>query len=89
MIELKDSIPVPARRTAGRPSSQYPLAEMNVGQSFFVSVVAPDTGKKVAERLQTKVARWRKATGSTSKFRVAEHEHPDTLEPAVGVWRTQ
>lgn len=88
MYQLKDSIPVPSRRTAGRPAMQYPLADMAVGQSFFVAVTEPDTGKKVAERLQTKIARWRKSTKSASKFRVAEHECPDTLAPAVGVWRT-
>lgn len=96
MFAIKSGIPAPAPRVIGRPSAiKFPFADMAVGQSFFVPLHAdgaekPDEAKTVIERLRSHALRFRKSDPANEgvKFRVAEHEHPDLLVPAVGVWRT-
>jgi hypothetical protein len=42
-FEIDDGIEIPAREITGRPSgSQYPLAKMNPGQSFFLTLAGTD-----------------------------------------------
>ena len=83
---IYSGIEVPKARQAGR-SNKYPLADMQVGQCFFIE---PKEGEEIA-------AVMRRACGSTQRFRsmndgwkfsVRVTQHPDTNQMVVGVWRT-
>ena len=72
IIEIRNDIPLPARARKDR-APKYPVAELNVGQSFWVKLtkaslyahalkVAKTTGRKFVVREEGEGARvWRKA----------------------------
>ena len=75
IIEIRNDIPLPARARKDRAPKdpKYPVAELNVGQSFWVKLtkaslyahalkVAKTTGRKFVVREEGEGARiWRKA----------------------------
>ena len=85
-ITLHTDIEFPVIRR-GKPTP-FPLAEQQVGQSFFVDIGTEDEGK-VMERVRNAVARWKKTNDKKAqKYTFAVMQSPDSLEPAVGVKRT-
>ena len=61
---------------------------MAPGQSFFVTPNPGETNEKLQRRMTGSAARARKSLGDR-KFAVRMANHPSTLEPCVGVWRTE
>lgn len=85
-INLHVGIEFPVIRR-GKPTP-FPLAEQQVGQSFFVDIGSEDQGK-VMERVRNAVARWKKTNDKKEqKYTFAIMQSPDSLETAVGVKRT-
>ena len=87
MTKIFDNIPAPVMKR-GAPGNKYPFADLHIGQSFFVNLDG-DATEKVADRLKSAAARWRKVSERQEvKFTVAPTQHPDdvTVE-VVGVWR--
>ena len=85
--DLFDGIDIP-KRTARGPSSKYPFAEMSAGHSFYVVPKEGETLENALRRMSGNAARARKSLGDR-KFAVRKANHPSTLEPCVGVWRTE
>ncbi|MFN3612580.1 hypothetical protein [Tepidimonas sp.] len=92
---LEDSVPLPAVVRTGGKASNYPLASMNVNQSFLVATSAPasisdpaerakalgEENRRVSNRLSGVVRRFKKTDASKS-FAIR------TVDGGVRVWRT-
>jgi hypothetical protein len=82
MFAVRSDIPLPPRSMSrGRPRL-YPLADMEVGDSFVIPVTAPDTLDNVAWRANYAVGNYGRKTGRAARFSVRR------LGDHVGVWRT-
>lgn len=80
MFKIDSHIPIPADVSTGRRST-YPLADMNVGDSFLVPFNG-DTAKKVTQRLHSAVSQFqRRNTDSDRRFTVRAEA------TGVRVWR--
>lgn len=89
MFKIHSNIPAPIYTPAGRPSVEYPFAELEVKGSFFVPIEGEEAPKQVLNRVRAKAQRWKKTSGLTgTKFRISAFPDPDTKKPAIGVWRT-
>lgn len=75
MIEILKGVPIPTRSGGGRPR-KYPLAEMQVGDCFFVE-------RTWLTRIQGAVQAYSAKHGVRFSVRQTEHEG----EPVVGCWR--
>lgn len=89
MFKIHSNIPVPVYVPAGRPTVDYPFAELQVKDNFFVPIMGEETEKQVINRVRAKAQRWKKQSGLTAtKLRISKVMDPETLTPAIGVWRT-
>lgn len=100
MFELRNDIPAPERKNAGRPAETMPFNDMQVGNSFFVpcgasAEVNPATNlapteQQVLARVRTKLLRWKKANPDTmTRFRITPYRDEVVGTTSVGVWRTE
>jgi len=80
-FEIRDDVPMP-RRAAGRQGSKYPLADLDVGQSFLV-----DEDIK-ATTVRSAVGAFMKRNPGAGKFALRNEEQEDG-SVFIGVWRTE
>ena len=76
-IEKKVPLPPTAKK------SQYPFADMEVGDSFWAH-------DKTSDQLSNATSHWRDKNGWKFSVRAEEGEHPETGEKVMGArcWRT-
>lgn len=97
VFTIEDNVPVPetTSRVVGQPSP-YPLAQMNVNQSFMVPVTVADTITDEAERAKAFKEQARKLanaiTGAARRFTEKEGNENKkflvrTVEGGVRCWR--
>lgn len=79
------NVEIPKARQAGR-TSKYPLGQMEVGQSFFVTPDDDETVEKAVSRVGGSTQRFR-LKNKDHKFSVRATVHPENGQAAVGVWR--
>ena len=88
---IHSNIPVPAIKR-GAPKSEYPFADLGVGQMFSVALKDGEDAEKVSDRLRGAAGRWRKSSGNKlHKFVVAPTVLPNDPmgSTVVGVWRVE
>jgi hypothetical protein len=89
MFKIQTGIPVPVYVPAGRPTVDYPFADLSKNDCFFVPIEGEETVKQVLSRVRAKAQRWKKQSGlSDTKLRVTKATNPLTGKIAIGVWRT-
>lgn len=88
MFQIRNDVEIPTQAHRPGPRSMYPLAEMQVGNSFFVPIPEGKTSKDIVSRLKTQTWQWRKRNSiSNVKFAIQETLSPDNGETCIGVWR--
>lgn len=89
MFQIQTGIPAPVYVPAGRPTVDYPFADLSKNDCFFVPVEGEESVKQVLSRVRAKALRWKKQSGlSDTKLRVTNAVNPLTGKIAIGVWRT-
>lgn len=86
MFELESDIPIPDPRDGGRPvgcgKKKYPLAEMNVGDSFFHHCVGAER-TRFQMKIHWAATAFRKYHGND--FRITTKSEPG----GIRVWRVR
>lgn len=82
MIKIDKGVPMPTAATAGRVK-QYPFAEMDVGDSFFVATQGGDI-RKTQVRIAGNASAARRANKACAGRKFATRQ----VEGGVRVWRT-
>jgi hypothetical protein len=89
MFKIQSGIPVPVYVPAGRPTVDFPFADLGLNDCFFVPIQGEETEKQVLNRVRAKAQRWKKLTGLFgTKLRVTKAVNPETNSVSIGVWRT-
>lgn len=89
MFKIHSNLEMPVYTAVGRPTVEYPFAELQVRDNFFVPILGEEDVKQVIARVRAKAQRWKKQSGLVAtKIRVTKAVNPDTGTDAVGVWRT-
>jgi hypothetical protein len=76
MIEIENGIPIPKQKR--KRKTLYPLADLGVGQSFFVAC-APERSRKLITSLGSSAKNQANKTGRRFTLR--------TVEGGIRVWR--
>lgn len=82
-FKIEKNIPVPSKA-----ADEYPFAEMEVGDSFFVPIEVKST-KSVRNATAAYQQRVRNKNGTTTLRFTTVIENIDGKETGVRVWRTQ
>src|SRR5690349_6743042 len=77
VFPIDDRVPLPKR---GRPV-KYPLANLDVGQSFFIPTTSREEARKIRSRLANAVYLFEKQTSGQRQFTLR------TTSDGVRVWR--
>lgn len=81
---LEDDVPMPKLTRSSSKPVPYPLAQMNVGQSFFIPAVSVDVNlAKYRSNISSKVSQYKRKLGLESTFTVLA----DLERNGVRVWR--
>ncbi len=89
MFKIQSGVPVPVYVPAGRPTVDFPFADLDLNDCFFVPIQGEETEKQVLNRVRAKAQRWKKLTGLFgTKLRVTKAVNPETNSVSIGVWRT-
>lgn len=79
MIEIENDIPVPSKCVKRARRAKYPVAELEIGQSFFVTVPPGKTNCQLQNALSGSAHYITKKTGRRFTSRV--------VEGGVRIWR--
>ena len=85
-IEIEDDIPVPPGSDRRSVERKYPLAELKVGQSFFLPLEEGDDLKRMANRLSQARQSYQKRTEGV-RFTQRMWEKDDVV--GIRIWRVE
>lgn len=85
--EIYSDIAIPAAKAKVGAVAKYPLATLEVNQSFFVEIKEGDDAEKTASRMLSATTNFRKKFPLRG-YVIAATNHPATGIEVVGVWRT-
>lgn len=85
-IEIEDDIPVPPGSDRRSVERKYPLAELKVGQSFFLPLEEGDDLKRMANRLSQARQSYQKRNEGV-RFTQRMWEKDDVV--GIRIWRVE
>lgn len=85
--EIYSDIAIPASKAKVGAVAKYPLATLEVNQSFFVEIKEGDDAEKTVSRMLSATTNFRKKFPLRA-YHMAATNHPATGLAVVAVWRT-
>lgn len=82
MFKIENDIPIPPKQSGGKPMGRkaiYPLADLDIGQSFFVPCRPGKTATQTRNALSGSITQCSKKTGARFTTRI--------IDGGARVWR--